>query len=653
MGPWGLAVRQYTHMVADDEVTINVPTSRDESHLFTDFLRREQGKITAFDTETTGLRIYSADFGIRLAQFGNEHEAWVLRHDLFRDLIRDTLAERSKKWVAHNAPFDLLVADQTGLAPLADLGPNVFDTYILAHLLDPRLKHEGGTGLSLKPLSEVYVDPEAADTQEGLASVFLSLYRAWSKTADPADVERWKERNPKRPHMAYGFTNVDIDHDLYLTYAGLDVIYAKRLFNELAATVKATGLGPIAHWEHRVQLLTARQKKRGLRIDVDYTQELATRLADESTTYATKAATYGVANVNAPAQVAAGLTGMGEVWKEKTGSGAPSTAAEVLLPLADLDRDWQRIEARDPNPLADAVLRSKRAAKWGTTYAQAFLDGRDAADRIHPDIKSLAARTARMSVSGPPLQQLPSSDWMIRRAIIADEGRALWSVDYSQVEMRVLAALSGDAALKAAIASGEDLHTFTAKLVFARPWSTMTDAQKAKARKLCKAVGFGKVYGGGATTIARQTGAPIADVKVAIAEYDRAFPGIKAYGRKLQRNAQYGGMEVVTPFGRHLPLDRDRAYAATNYVVQSTARDLLAKSLIDLDDAGLSEYLLLPIHDENLGDAPTEDAADVAHAVKLVMESTFHGVHIAADADVLGDNWGMGYGGPSRLALPA
>lgn len=643
-----------THRVAGDDVDVYVPTSRSELHGFTDFLIRNEGKVLGLDTETTGLLIYTPGFNCRLVQFGDEREAWVMRTDLFRDAIRTALAA-DRKWTAHNAPFDLLVLDHLGLAPLTELGPNVYDTYILAHLCDPRMEHEGGTGLSLKPLSAVYVDPSAEDTQEGLSAIFLALYRAWCKTVDKETVEAWKRLHPKRPHVPYGFANVDIDDPKYLLYAGLDVIYAKRLLNELGTIVKGNNLSKLAHWEHRVQLLTTQQKKRGLKIDVEYTEQLSERLAIESVQYAEKAAGFGVANVNAPAQVAAGLQGMGESWKEKTDSGAPSTSKDVLLPMADLDRDWNRIEAREPNLLADAVLRSKRARKWGMTYAQAMLDTRDPHDRIHPDIKSLAARTARMSVSSPPLQQLPSSDWVIRRAIIADDGRALWSVDYVQQEMRILAALSGDPNLIKAIESGQDLHEFTAQLVFAAAWPTMNAKERKKARKLCKAVGFGKVYGGGAVTIARQTGAPIDDVKVAIAAYDATFPLIKAYGRKLQRGAQYGAHEVVTPFGRHLPLDRDRAYAATNYVVQSTGRDLTAKALIDLDEAGLSEFVLMPIHDEILGDAPTEDAADVAFEVKRIMESNFYGVQIAADAEVYGDNWGMGkdYGGPSRFLTAA
>jgi DNA polymerase-1 len=221
------------------------------------------------------------------------------------------------------------------------------------------------------------------------------------------------------------------------------------------------------------------------------------------------------------------------------------------------------------------------------------------------------------------------------------------SVDYSQIEMKVIAALSADPNMLRAVNSGEDLHTFTAKLVSGDRWATMTEAEQKKARKLFKGVGFGKVYGGGAAGLARQTGIPVSEAKAATDAYDAAFPGIKSYGRRLQRQAQYGKFEVVTPYGRHLPLDRDRMYAATNYVVQSTARDALAAALVRLDDAGLTGNLLLPIHDEVLGQAPEEDAEEFAEEVRRIMEHTFQGVEITADAEVYGWNWGLGYGAPA------
>lgn len=100
----------------------------------------------------------------------------------------------------------------------------------------------------------------------------------------------------------------------------------------------------------------------------------------------------------------------------------------------------------------------------------------------------------------------------------------------------------------------------------------------------------------------------------------------------------------MTPSGRHLPLDRDRLYAATNYVVQSTARDLLAQAVVDIFAAGLGDHLLLPVHDELIAQAPTADAEEVIREIGRAMESTFYGVRIESDPDVYGASWGHGYG---------
>lgn len=604
------------HTIAGCETTINFPERRADLAGFEAFLSRGD-EVLGLDTETTGLDIYSPGYACRLVQFGNAEEAWVLQADPFRDAIQAALRQR-RQFVVHNAPFDLQVIDRHLGVPIEDLADRVFDTKILAHLLDPRQPQEGGVGLSLKPLSAVYVDEDAPDTQAGLTAVFRSLGLT-------------KET---------GWAGIPIDEPTFVRYAGLDPILAVRLFYQLAPLVRDLGLLRLSQFEHHLQSLLAIMQRRGVLLDVPYIEDLSARLEGESDEFRLVAARYGVENVNSTAQVAEALIGMGETLAERTPSGAWKVDKEVLMPLADLDRDWARIEARRPNPLADAVLRSKRAGKWRDTYAEAFLKLRDGDDRLHASIGALQARTGRMSISRPPLQQLPSGDWTIRRALIADPGHLIIASDYSQVEMRVLAALCQDETLVEAILSGTDLHDFTAERVFG---AGFTKAQ----RKIAKAIGFGKVYGGGKTTVSRQTGVPESEVAPAMAAYDATFPGIKRYGKRLQRRAEFGKREVITVSGRHLPLDRDRLYAATNYVVQSTARDLLAQAIVDLFDQGLGGHLLLPVHDEIVAQAPEAEAAEVVAEIGRVMDSTFYGIPITSDPEVYGPSWGHGYGAPS------
>lgn len=611
-------MRVLTHTVAGTETRVFFPERMTDLAGFDAFLSRGD-KVLGLDTETKDLDIYRPSFYTRLVQFGNATEAWVLRVDMFANAIRRALRQK-RTFVVHNAAFDLQVIDRTLGVKIEELADRVLDTRILAHLLDPRQPHEGGAGLKLKPLSAIYVDDAAPDTQEGLNAEFRRL--------------GLKKDN--------GFELIPYENDLYVLYAGLDVILVHRLFFELAPLVKDLGLSNLSKFEHHLQSLLCVMQRKGVLLDVDYLDTLSGILKEEAAQFRAVAKRYGVENVNSTAQVSEALVAMGEELTEKTDSGALKVDKGVLLPFADLDNDWQRIEARMPNPLADAVLRAKRAAKWGESYVDAFRHLKDSENRLHATIGGLQARTARMSISRPPLQQLPSSDWKIRRAVIADPGQLIVASDYSQVEMRVLAALCQDETLIEAIKSGLDLHSFTAEKVFGADFTK-------RQRSISKAIGFGKVYGGGATTVSRQTGAPIEDVKPAMAAYDATFPGIKRYGQRLQRRAEYGKKEVVTVSGRHLPLDRDRLYAATNYVVQSTARDLLAQAIVDLFDAGLGDHLLLPVHDEIVAQAPAEEAEEVVQEIGRIMGSTFYGIPIISDPEVYGRSWGSGYGVPPEL----
>lgn len=602
-----------THRVDGDECVIHFPEEPSDLDGFFDFVAA--ASVVAVDTETSGLDIYSVGHRLRLIQFGTATCAWVLRSDLFATAARKALTD-ARALVMHNASYDMQVIDRHLGVSVEAMSVKTFDTKILAHLLDPRAKSEGGTGHGLKDLSTIYVDPDASDGSKELTEVFRREYKATKET---------------------GWAQIDIDHPTFVRYAGLDVLLASRLFAALAPTVRELGLDDLSRFEHHLQAILATLQRRGMRVDVAYTEALSQELREEAEHFRASAAQFGVTNVNSTSQVAAALTGMGEALDETTPSGAAKVDKGVLLPMADLDMAWQRVGLRQPNPLADAVLRAKRAEKWDESYAKAFLQLRDSGDRLHPMINSLQARTARMSISRPPLQQLPSSDWRVRRALVSDPGQVLVACDYEQIEMRVLAALAKEQTMLEAIASGVDLHDFTASRIWGEGFS------KGQ-RKLAKGVGFGKVYGGGADTLSRQTGTNIDLVREAISAYDRTFPGIKKYSRGLQLAAEFGKREVVTPSGRHLPLDRDRLYAATNYVVQSTARDVLAQAIVNLHDKGLTEHLLLVVHDELIAQAPRASAQEVMEEIRSTMEMDFFGVRLASDGAVYGRSWGHGYG---------
>lgn len=586
------------------ELPVHVLESQDDLYPFCDWLERPR-RALAVDTETTGLDTYSVGFRVRLVQVGDLAGSWVIPVDCGESWARSAVEMAlagSAPLVFHNATFDILALDAVGLGRLEWLYPRALDTKVLSHLLDPRATSEGGVGHSLKGLSAHWVDAEAPDSQKALADVF----RALKLTQDT------------------GWANIPLDQADYLRYAGADTILTAHLLEALGPEVKARGLSTLASFEMDLAHLLARVERRGLLVDGPYLEGLALTLAHTREVEEAHAARWGVTNVESTAQVAEALEALGAPLPERTPTGNAKVDKAVLEALAG---EYE---------LARHVLAAKQAQKFRTAFVDSMLGLRDSRGRVHPKINALQARTARMSVSRPPFQQLPSKDATIRDGVLADPGQVIISADFAQVELRILAALAREEPMLAAIASGVDLHDMTATAIWGPGF---TKAQ----RGLAKTVAFGKVYGGGAATISRQAGVTLEQAREAAGAYDARFPGIKRYGRRLQDGAEWGRREVVTPSGRHLPLDRDRLYAATNYVVQSTARDVFAQALLDLDAAGLGDHILLPVHDEVIAQAPTADAAEVAKAIGETMSMDFQGVHLLAEGEVFGPRWGDGY----------
>ncbi|MFE4516342.1 DNA polymerase [Kitasatospora sp. NPDC056783] len=612
---------EYRHQIAGDTITVHVPETPEDLQDFRGWLdrARRRGPV-AVDTETTGLEVFGRSFRLRTVQFGDTRDAWVILYEwggYHATYARDALL-RCREILIHNAAYDWLVLDRCAGIPLEELAPRTTDSRILAMLHDPRQPKEGGIGTALKPLSARWVDPSAPDTQHGLTKVFNSLGMT-------------KET---------GWANIELTHPTFLLYAGLDVILTARLVPVLRAELDRLGVpARLVEYEHHIARLCAVMQRAGLLVDQEYAQQLARRLAEEAERYAAVAARYGVTKIGSPDQVAEALQALGETLTERTKGGALKVDKAVLLPIADLDRDWQRIGAREPSVLADAVLRGKRAAKWGTSYAERFLHKLSAEGRMHPTVSSLAARTGRMSVTDG-LHQLPSSDHVIRRAILAEPGHVMISTDFQAIEMRVLAALAGVRALKSGFIDGGsdfDVHMFTARLI-------KGEGATPKHRKIFKGAGFGKVYGGGVATIARQTGATEAEIAQALIAYDRAFPEIKRASRRWQREAFQNGMVFISAVGRRLPLDRDRSYAVVNYACQSVARDVLGQAMLNVEAAGLLPYCRLPIHDELLASAPRQEAEEIAREFERCMTWSLYGVPITAEAEIGGRSWGSLYG---------
>lgn len=611
-------MRTFLSRLDGEEVRAHFPETVEDLGKFWKWFDRQPTVIGA-DIETTGLNPWAADFRIRVVQFGDEYDGWVLDVEKFRETIERVLAS-SHRFAFHNGMgFDVPALAVQGFIDAWNFSKFIIDTQLLAHLIDPRPIENGGIGLKLKPLCNHYVDSTSSDGGNELKLVFKNELHVTLASGD-------------------GWRVIPVDHPTYVLYAGLDPILAKRLCNKLSRVIKDANLSGLAQKEHYVARIIMGEHLRGLLVDSEYINDsLIPHLENEQSKWTKVALQFGVENVNSNQQIVAALQGMGEEWPEKTKKGAPQVDGEVLRRMSDMDKGWQRVNWREPNPLAEAVIKGKRAGKWLTAYAYGMLNLMDENGRVHPNIKTLGARTGRMSISDPPLQQLPKGDWRIRRAIIADPGNVVWSSDYQQVEMRVMAALGDVKNMKAAIAAGESIHIYTGNLIWPGGWD-----KNSWQYTTVKNTGFCKLFAGGYAKIAQTSGVSLEQATAIAKEWERVFPEVKRYDIKLRQKAQWGKPQVITPFGRILPLDKNRIYAAINYMVQSSARDVMLDARIRMHEAGFSPNVLLEIHDEFLGQAPKGEAEDMVREVARIMATEFEGVYLGADPDVYGPSWGHG-----------
>lgn len=586
-----------THTVCGREAIIKVLENEayDLDELY-HWLAERPNAVLAVDTETTGLETFSDGFKVRTVQIGIGLEAWVLPVEwvgVNAGLLQALLGGRDLCF--QNAAYDVLAIKQFFGYQLD--WDKITDTKILAHLVDSRAYKEGGTGHSLQELTAAYIDPVIAEEVKGLAT---------------QEAKRLKMKKDEY------FANVPLDDRNYLLYAGMDVILTYGLRNILAPLIPESAKGLI-RYEHKLAEVCSQIEENGFLLDQDYTQKIADELDEEVEVWKAKAfLEYGTESIHANVQVAEDLIASGVKLTKLTDSGRYQLDEEVLKPLAD-----QGV------PLAMYVMEAKKVSKQKTSWVDKFLEGVDSSGRCHANINPLRARTARMSITGIPAQTLPASDWKIRRCFIADPGHVIVSCDYQAQELRVLSALSGDKTMQQAFRDNLDLHQITA------------DASGV-ARKIGKTVNFQYVYGSGPAGIAESCGITYLEARKVIQGFEKAYPGVKAYSDRLQKEARSNGF-ITTPFGRRLYVDKDRAYAALNYMIQSTSRDITSRALIRLHEAGFTPYVRLPIHDEILACVPKEHADWGSKKIAEIMAEEFYGVSIASDADVYGRSWGGGY----------
>jgi DNA polymerase-1 len=322
-----------------------------------------------------------------------------------------------------------------------------------------------------------------------------------------------------------------------------------------------------------------------------------------------------------------------------------STAVDVLESL------------QDEHPIIEKIMAWRELSKLQSTYVDALpeLVNPDTG-RVHTSFNQTGTSTGRLSSSNPNLQNIPirtEEGRRVRRAFVAPEGHVLLAVDYSQVELRILAHYSQDAALMAAFREGQDIHRATAAAVHHIAPEDVTYEQ----RRFAKAVNFGLMYGMGAFRLARDSDLTLAEAEEFITRYFERFPGVRTYlDQSRELAAEQGYLETLLGRRRYFPaLDRSTGRKvsaqvrqraereAINMPIQGTAADIIKIAMIELAralrDGGYKARMILQVHDELVLEVPEDEIAEVAPLVIDVMQGAFTlDVPLVADANV-GPNW--------------
>jgi DNA polymerase-1 len=309
----------------------------------------------------------------------------------------------------------------------------------------------------------------------------------------------------------------------------------------------------------------------------------------------------------------------------KTASGHFSTSADVLEDL------------RGQHPVVDLVLEQRELAKLKSTYVDALPAAVDAnTGRVHTSYSQTGSVTGRLSSNNPNLQNIPirtETGRRVRNGFIADEGNVLLSVDYSQVELRLVAQMAGDEAMLEAFRAGQDIHTTTAAAIFNLP----LDGVSKDMRRHAKAINFGLIYGMSAFGLTRTTDLTLGEAENFVKTYFARFPGVKRYLDETRKLAAQQGY-VTTLLGRrryfpalkgmlNVQLRNREEREAINAPIQGTAADIMKIAMLRiptaLKQAGLAGKMLLQVHDEIVIECPQPELQATARVVQETMESAY------------------------------
>lgn len=562
--------------------------------------RLQQAEVFAFDTETTSLDYMQARIvGLSFSVEAGEAAYLPLAHDyegappqLDRDAVlarlRPLLEDPRARKLGHHLKYDRNVLANHGI----DLQGIAWDTMLESYLLDSTASRHDLDSLCRKYLSHTNIKFEdvAGKGAKQLRFDQVPLEKAAPYAAEDADMalrlhQALWPRLERQPRLRTLFEELE-----------LPLLY-------VLSDMERTGV--------KVDVAMLEQQSRELAQRMQAVEAEARALAGEDF------------NLGSPKQIQAILFERLQLpVLAKTPKGAPSTAEPVLQELA-LDY-----------PLPRLILEYRSLSKLKSTYTDKLpKQVNPETGRVHTSYHQAVAATGRLSSSDPNLQNIPvrtAEGRRIRQAFIAGPGNRILAADYSQIELRIMAHLSGDAGLVAAFARGEDIHRATAAEVFGVP----PEQVSADQRRSAKAINFGLIYGMSAFGLARQLGIDRGQAQRYVDLYFERYPGVRAYMDATREQAREQGY-VETLFGRRLYLPDIRARnaqrrqaaerTAINAPMQGTAADIIKKAMLSVHEWIKSEagsvLMIMQVHDELVFELPEARLEQAGEAIRSRMES--------------------------------
>ena len=581
--------------------------------------RLAEADLFAFDTETTALDYMRAELvGVSFAieagraayvpvAHGYPDAPQQLDRALVLERLKPLLEDPQRAKVGQNLKYDMSVLARHGVR----LRGIAHDTMLESYVLDSTATRHDMDGLAKK-----YLDRDTIRFEE------IAGKGAKQLTFDQIPLERAGD---------YAAEDAEVTLCLHQT-----------LWPRLEAVPSLAGL--YQQIEMPLVPVLSRMERTGVRIDRDQLAAQSRALAQRIQTLEEQA--YRVAgrpfNLGSPKQI--GAIFFDELKLPvvaKTPTGAPSTSESVLEQLA-----------ADGHELPHLILEHRRLAKLRSTYTDKLPQMiNPETGRVHTSYHQAVAATGRLSSSDPNLQNIPirrDEGRQIRRAFVPEPGHRLLAADYSQIELRIMAHLSGDERLLAAFAAGQDIHRATAAEILGLP----ADEVSSEQRRSAKAINFGLIYGMSAFGLARQLGIERAAAQQYVERYFARYPGVRAYMDRTRAQA-HEDKYVETLFGRRLYLtdinhsNQGRRAAAErtaiNAPLQGTAADVIKRAMIVVDEWIERERppirLIMQVHDELVFEVADDYVEKAGPPIRQAMEGAGDlSVPLLVDIGV-GGNW--------------